>query len=172
MNKLIQTISLTMVVFSPLTLITLPPSAIAHHTASHLSTVAIETSIPKKQRRVKRLRKSTAPKATRMMKPKATAPATMQPGTGMSSSESTPPAKTTTPVRPAATPAQLSPSSKVKKIDPMLTNPSLKKGGVTQLPPANGGVPNIPLDLPGSVPNPAGNTPSIPRPNIPNVPGG
>ena len=181
MNKLIQTICLTMVVFSPLTLISLVTSASAHHTASHLSTVAMETSMGKKRKRVKRLRNSNTPKATRRMKPKAAAPATkVEPETGMSPSDSTPPATTapvkppatTAPVEPTPAPAKLSPSSKINKIDPILVNPSLKKGGVTQLPPANGGVPIIPLDSPGSVPNPAGNTPSIPRPNIPNVPGG
>ena len=39
MNKLIQSIALTAVVFSPLSLIS---SASAHHTGSHLSTIAAE----------------------------------------------------------------------------------------------------------------------------------
>jgi hypothetical protein len=43
MNKLIQTIALSAVVFSPLTLISLATSAAAHHTSSHVSTVAVTT---------------------------------------------------------------------------------------------------------------------------------
>ena len=44
MNKLIQTIALTAVVFSPLSLISLISSAAAHHTSSHVSTVANKIS--------------------------------------------------------------------------------------------------------------------------------
>lgn len=44
MNKLIQTIVLTAVAFSPLTLISLATSASAHHTSSHVSTLATNTS--------------------------------------------------------------------------------------------------------------------------------
>jgi hypothetical protein len=43
MHKLIQSIALTAIVFSPLTLISLTTSAFAHHTSSHVSTVATNT---------------------------------------------------------------------------------------------------------------------------------
>jgi hypothetical protein len=50
MNKLIQAIVLTTVVVLPLSLISLVTSAAAHHTASHVSTVAMSNSKTNKMR--------------------------------------------------------------------------------------------------------------------------
>lgn len=48
MRKLIQSIALSTVVFSPLALISFTTSAEAHHTRSHVSTVAVQTTNPRK----------------------------------------------------------------------------------------------------------------------------
>jgi ABC-type transporter MlaC component len=57
MYKLIQTIALTAVIFSPLSLISLVTSANAHHTHSHVSTVAKNT-IKTRQAPIKKNKKS------------------------------------------------------------------------------------------------------------------
>lgn len=58
MHKLIQTIVLTAFIFSPLSLISLVTSANAHHTPSHVSTVAKNT-IKIRQAPIKKDKKST-----------------------------------------------------------------------------------------------------------------
>gem|GEM_PF-2765511 len=53
MIKLIQTAILTTVVFSPLTLVSLISSAAAHHTSTHVSTVATAISQTTKKKTTK-----------------------------------------------------------------------------------------------------------------------
>ena len=53
MIKLIQTAVLTAVVFSPLSLVSLISSAAAHHSSSHVSTVATEISQTTKKKTTK-----------------------------------------------------------------------------------------------------------------------
>ena len=71
MIKIIQTIVLTAVVFSPLSLISLATSATAHHTSSHVSTLAVATTkTPKKG--VKKGKKQTT-SGTTQKKPRTAA---------------------------------------------------------------------------------------------------
>jgi hypothetical protein len=171
MNKTIQTIALTLVVLSPLSSIGSIAPAAAHHTSSHLSTVSVETNIGRRKK--KTTAPSTKPKTTGAVKKKpATTNTTTAPETGIPQTGTvTPP--TRVPVNPAnsTTKAPVS-NSRIKPIDPRIGNPTAKPGTKTQLPNTDSGIPSIPLATPGDIPNPAGDAPSIPRPNIPNLPAG
>ncbi len=81
MHKTIQTIALTLIVFSPLSATGSIAPAAAHHTESHLSTVSIETnlSLQKKKTRVP----ATKPTSTGVVKKKTPTPSPMtEPGGG------------------------------------------------------------------------------------------
>lgn len=137
MIKIIQTIFLTAVVFSPLSLMSLVTSATAHHNSSHVSTVAVTTTKTRKKRIKKGKKRTTS--GTVQQKP--TPDATAQPPEAMPSSESLP-------VKP----------NKPDISNPDKMNPSgviTPKPGSTGIPPAGSGVPNVP-----SVP--ATGTPTIP----------
>jgi hypothetical protein len=169
MNKLIQTIALTLVVFSPVSLITLITSAAAHHTPSHVSNLAIQTNVARKKKKVRTPRvtgKKISPTGAMKKKPAATGATAPQPETGIPANGSTSPVKLPT------KPINSLPTSKVKPIDPTMGNPTAKPGSTTKLPDASPTTPSIPLATPGSVPNPAGINPSLPRPNLPNLPTG
>ncbi len=60
MIKVIQTIALATMVFSPLSLISLISSATAHHTSSHVSTVSVTTTKASN----KKIKKGAKPAAT------------------------------------------------------------------------------------------------------------
>ena len=68
MIKIIQTIVLTAVVFSPLSLISLATSATAHHTSSHVSSVAVAAT----QTRKKAVKKGKKPATTGTSQQKTT----------------------------------------------------------------------------------------------------
>jgi hypothetical protein len=137
MIKIIQTIVLTAVVFSPLSLISLVTSATAHHSSSHVSTVAIATTKARK----KGVKKGKNPATTGTNQNKPATDATTQPPDAMPSSESMP-AKQTKP--DASMPDKMNPSGVITP-----------KPGSTGIPPAGAGAPSIP-----SVPSTG--TPSIP----------
>ncbi|WP_373544813.1 hypothetical protein [Chamaesiphon sp.] len=100
MNKLIQTIALTAVVFSPLSLISLISSATAHHTSSHVSTVATEISQTTKKKSTKsQMSGKKKPMSGMGNKKPATGAASDSGMTSPSGSDTptTPPRSTTTP---------------------------------------------------------------------------
>jgi hypothetical protein len=146
MNKLIYTIVLTAVVFSPLSLISLVTSAAAHHTSSHASTIALETTKARKKKiRTKQGVKSTTT-GIRKQKPAAT-DATTQPPVGEAM-----PDKSTKPTTAA-------PESKIKTngtgVDGSMPNPDkmIKVPGT--------GVPTLPSGA---------STPDVSKPSLPTVP--
>jgi hypothetical protein len=143
MIKIIQTIVLTAVVFSPLSLISLVTSATAHHTSSHVSNVAVATT----QTRKKGVKKAKKPATTGNSQKKPATDATTQPPEGMPSSESMP-------VKP--TKPDTSSSDKMKPSGVIAPKPSS-----TEMPPAGAGVPSAPT-VPGS------STPTIPS-TVPNT---
>lgn len=147
MIKIIQTIVLTAVVFSPLSLISLVTSATAHHTSSHVSSVAVATT----QTRKKGVKKGKRPATTGTNQQKPATDATTQPPAGMPSSEPVP-AKSTNP--------DLS-SDKMKPSGTISPKP-----GTTEIPPAGSGAPagsGIPAGsgVPTN-PIPGSSTPTIP----------
>ena len=155
MNKLIQTIVLTAVVFSPLSLLSLITSAAAHHTPGHVSTVAIETTIAAKKNKNK-VRTGKKPLTTGSTKKKpASTDATTQPETGMPSGVDSP-----MPTKPTTKPETSEPRSKVKQIDPTIDG-GMKKPGTDM---------KVPNSLPGSVSTPTG-VPSV-KPALPTLPTG
>jgi hypothetical protein len=169
MNKLIQTIFLSAVICSPLSLLSLVESAAAHHTSSHVSTVA--TSIAR--RKTKRVRtgakkrvRSGASKRTntsnQQKKPVEPAADTQPDMGGVTTPEPIP----SNPMGKPATPS----NSKIKPIDPSIGNPTSNPGADIKLPNPGAGTPSVPVLTPGGIPNPAGDTPSIPRPNLPSIP--
>lgn len=143
MIKIIQSIVLTAVVFSPLSLISLATSATAHHTSSHVSSVAVAAT----QTRKKGVKKGKKPATTGTSQQKTTPDAKTQPPEGMSSSESMP----VKPAKPdASAPDKMKPSG--------ATAP---KPGSTEMPPSGSGMPSTPT-VPGS------GTPTLPS-TIPNT---
>jgi hypothetical protein len=171
MNKIIQTIALTLVILSPLSAIGSIFPAAAHHTESHVNTVSIETNLSRRKKKTRL--PATKPNRTGTVKKKTITPnATTDPATGVPQPETSFPAKRI-PVKPA-TPTKTAPASnsRIKPIDPRVGNPTAKPGSNTKLPSTNSGVPSIPLPTPGDIPNPAGDAPSIPRTTIPNLPAG
>jgi hypothetical protein len=140
MIKIIQTIFLTAVVFSPLSLIGLVTSATAHHSSSHVSTVATATTTTRK----KRIKKGKKRTTSGTLQQKSTPDATNQLPAAVPSSESVP-------VKP----------NKPDISNPDKMNPSgviTPKPGSTEIPPAGSVVPNVP-----SVPSvPATGTPTVP----------
>ena len=142
MIKTIQTIVLTAVVFSPLSLMSFVTSATAHHTSSHVSSVAVATTKAAK----KKVKKVTKPMTNGSSQKKPATDAKTQPPEGMPSSESMP-AKPTQP--------DTSSSDKMKP-----TGVITPKPGSTEMPPAGAGIPSTPT-IPGS------STPTIPS-TVPN----
>ena len=130
MIKIIQTIVLTAVVFSPLSLISLVTSATAHHSSSHVSTVAVATTKTRKKRVKKGKKRATV--GTTQRKPATEA--TTQPPDAMPSSESLP----VKPTKPDASIDKMKPSGVVTP-----------KPGNIEMPPAGSGVPGTPT-VPGS----------------------
>jgi hypothetical protein len=174
MNKIIQTIALTLAIVSPLSAIGSIAPAAAHHTDSHVSTVSIEANLSRRKKKTRV--PATKPKSTGVVKKKTVTPnATTNPATGIPQPETNLPPKKI-PVKPAnpTNPAKTAPvsNSRIKPIDPRVGNPTAKPGSNTKLPSTDTGVPSIPLPTPGDVPNPAGDAPSIPRTTIPNLPAG
>jgi hypothetical protein len=168
MHKLIQSIALTMAVFSPLNLITLVTPAAAHHTPSHVNNISAQINVRSKKKKVKSPRTTIKKKRTTdtmKMKKKPAASGTAAPPAEMPINNSSPQFK------PSIKPQTTTPTSKIRPIDPRLGNPT-KPGTTTKLPDPSPSIPSIPLPTPGSVPNPAGNAPSLPRPNLPNLPTG
>jgi hypothetical protein len=171
MNKIIQTIALTLVILSPLSAIGSIPPAAAHHTESHVNTVSIETNLSRRKKKTRV--PATKPRRTGTVKKKTVTPAaTKDPATGIPQPETNVPPQRI-PVKPA-NPNKTAPvsNSRIKPIDPRVGNPTAKPGSNTKLPSTNSGVPSIPLPTPGEIPNPAGEAPSIPRTTIPNLPAG
>ena len=132
MIKIIQTIALTAIVFSPLSLISLITSATAHHTSSHVSNISVATTTARKKKKSNRA--TPAPAGTNQRQPAPDAitqpPATM-------------------------------PSVPVNPTQPDASNDKMKRGtitpkpGSTEIPPAGSAVPGMPT-VPGS------GTPTIP----------
>jgi hypothetical protein len=171
MNKIIQTIALTLVILSPLTTIGSSEPAAAHHTESHVNTVSIEANLGRRKKKT-RVR-VTKPNRTGTVKKKTVTPdATTVPATGIPQPETNiPPQRLPAkPANPTKTPPVS--NSRIKPIDPRVGNPTAKPGSNTKLPSTDSGIPSIPLPTPGDVPNPAGDAPSIPRTTIPNLPAG
>jgi hypothetical protein len=128
MSKIIQTIVLTAVVFSPLSLISLVTSATAHHTSSHVSTTAVAVNKTRK----KAVKKRTT-SGTTQQKPKPDA--TTQPPEAMPPASDSMPAK---PTQPDVSSDKMKPSGVITP-----------KPGSTEIPPAGSASPNIPA-VPGS----------------------
>jgi hypothetical protein len=135
MIKIIQTIVLTAVVFSPLSLISLATSATAHHTSSHLSTVAAKTT----QTRKKPVKKGKKPATTGTSQQKTTPDMKTQPSEGMPSSGSAP----VKPTNPDLSTDKTKPSGTIAP-----------KPGTSDIPPAGSSLPTNPI--PGS------STPTLP----------
>jgi hypothetical protein len=171
MNKIIQTIALTLIILSPLSTIGSIAPAAAHHTESHVTTVSIETNLSRRKKKA-RVR-ATKPNSTGAVKKKTVTPGkTTDPATEIPQTETNIPPKRV-PVKPA-NPTKTAPvsNSRIKPIDPRVGNPTAKPGTNTKLPSTDSGIPSIPLPNPGDVPNPAGDAPSIPKTTIPNLPAG
>ncbi len=170
MNKLIQTIFLSAVICSPLSLLSLVESAAAHHTSSHVSTVSVSIA----RRKTKRVR-TGAKKRVRSGATKRTNTSSQQKKPAEPAADTQPDmGGVTTPEpiqsRPTGKPAPTGPDSKIKPIDPSLGNPTSTPGADIKLPNPGAGTPSVPVLTPGGIPNPAGNTPSIPKPNLPSLP--
>jgi hypothetical protein len=161
MNKLIQTIVLTAVVFSPLNLISTIASATAHHNSSHVSTVAMETTKAKKKIKMKKGKK---PMTTGSMKKKpAATDATMtQPATGMPPSGDS--------MKPTTKPDTV-PSTKVKPNDTGTDSSMVKPSSKIKAPTAGTSLPSIPTSTPTGVSTPS-TVPNITKPSLPSLPTG
>jgi hypothetical protein len=160
MNKLIQTIVLTAVVFSPLTLLSLVTSAAAEHGTSHVSTLALSG---KKKQNVKNSKgkKTTTPTAGAMeKKPVANdeAPSNQSPATGMPTGDSNP-IKTGEPLpkNPASIPGTKSADPAVEKQNsikvPAGADTPAGNNVPTNIPPT---APGLPSSAPGGVTAPSG----------------
>jgi hypothetical protein len=142
MNKLIQNIAVSAIVFSPLSLIGSIKAASAHHTSSHASTISM-----------------TGTKKTTNPTKKGKKPITGQ---------KTTPGDTTTP--PPAIPTGETPPDSTKKggaVDPIS-----KPGTDRKIPTTGTNQPNVPVSIPGDVPStpvPSLPTtvPGTPAPNLP-----
>ena len=138
MIKIIQTIALTAIVFSPLSLISLVTSATAHHNSSHVSTVAVATTkVPKKKRK-----KGVKPASTDTNQQQPAPDAITQPPATM-------------------------PSVPVNPTQPDASSDNMKRGtikpkpGSIEIPPAGSSVPGTP-GVPGMPTVPGSGTPTIP----------
>jgi hypothetical protein len=162
MNKLIQAIVLTAVVFSPLSLLSLITSATAHHSDSHVSTISMESSIARKKKKNK-LKAGKKPMTTGSTKKKpASADATTTPPeTGMPSGVDSP-----MPNKPTPKPDISAPGAKVKPIDPTVDGSMTKPGTEMKIP--TSGTPNVPTIPGGSTPT---GVPSV-KPTLPTLPTG
>jgi hypothetical protein len=143
MNKLIQTIVLTAVVFSPLSLLSLVTSAAADHSHSHASTVSLAGK-KKPALRNKKGKKSNTTGVTNK-KPAATdeAPSSQSPATGAPTGDSTQ-IKTGDPAKmpPASIPGTKSePNGADQKMSP--------SGNAPTGTPAPAGAPGVPSSIPG-----------------------
>ena len=142
MIKTIQTIALTAIVFSPLSLISLVTAATAHHSSSHVSNISIADTKTRK----KGAKKVKPPAATGTSEQKPAPDAMTQPPATMPGSESVP-------VKPTP------PDTSIDKMNP--SGVVTPKPGSSDIPPA-GNLPSNP-----SVPG----TPSIPgTPSVPGTP--
>jgi hypothetical protein len=151
MNKLIQTIALGTVVLSPLSLIGTVIAADAHHSSSHVSTVA--TAVAKTDKtKAKKGKKTTAPGS---MKKPATPDAT-KPGATAPAGDTMP--ATTTPGSSTV------PGSKTNSTGD--TDGSTSKPGNLKVPttPGSTTLPGTPTSIPGSDSKPAdaNTTPNVP----------
>ncbi len=157
MIKIIQTIVLTAVVFSPLSLISLVASATAHHTSSHVSSVAVATT----QTRKKAVKKGKKPATTGINQPKTTPDATTQ-------SPETMPSSGSMPVKPN------NPDTSIDKMKP--SGVVTPKPGSTDMPPSGNGTPPSGSGMPpsdsGTPPSGSGmpSTPSVPGSGTPTLP--
>jgi hypothetical protein len=152
MNKLIQTIALSAVIISPLSLISSIESAAAHHTPSHVSTTAVKmTQATKKKTKKAPVKGSKKPmtNGTSNKKPAdtdATTPSGATPSTGDSQMNPT--------TQPTTNPDAV-PSSKGKPSNSG-TDSELPKSGT------NNTLPGTPASIPGSVPANGTSVPSVP----------
>ncbi len=155
MNKLIQTIVLTAVVFSPLSLLSLVTSAAAHHTLSHTATVSLAG---KKKPTVKNKKSKKSNTSSGVTDKKTTgtdeAPSTQSPATGAPTGDSSP-VKTGDPYKtpPTAIPGTKSDPSGA---DSMSKPDSIKvptSGAPTGAPST---APSVPNSIPGGTPAPGG----------------
>jgi hypothetical protein len=144
MNKLIQTIVLTAVVFSPLTLLSLVTSAVAHHSNSHVSTLALSG---KKKQNIKNSKgkKTATPAGAADKKPVANeeAPSPQSPATGMPPGDPNP-IKTGDPLptNPVSTPG-------TKSVDPAIEKQNgIKVPAANDIPAGN----NVPSNMPPTAP--------------------
>jgi hypothetical protein len=143
MNKLIQNIAVTAIVFSPLSLISLIEAAAAHHTPGHVSTVSM-TGTKKKAKTIKSVKKGKKPVT----------------------SQKTAPEDTTAPG--ATTPTgEMSPSS--IKQGGSVESPISKPGTDGKIPTTGSMEPKVPVSIPGGGSAPTG-TPGTSVPSVPTVP--
>jgi hypothetical protein len=186
MNKLIQSIIISVVVIAPLSSLGLIADATMHHTESHVSTVSKETTpTRRKTKKVKKVRKQANIKAkkqiTKRYKKKAvssdkksSAPETMAPAPGESRKPEIRQTPQTIPVpqslpTPSTSPESSAPTTPLNStLDPKSGNPMVNSNRQMTLPNPAAGTPNIPVFSPGSIANPSGDM-SIPNPNLPNV---
>ena len=151
MIKIIQTIVLTAVVFSPLSLISLATSATAHHSSSHVSSVAVATT----QARKKSAKKGKKPATTGTSQRKTTPDATAQPSEVMPSSGSTP----VNPAKPdMSSPDKMKPSGTVSPTPSSSDMPPSGSG----MPPSGTGTPPSGSGMPSTPTVPGSGTPTLP----------
>jgi hypothetical protein len=154
MNKLIQTIVLTAVVFSPLSLLSLVTSAAADHSHSHASTVSLAGKKKPKLKNKKR-QKSTTSSGVTDKKPAATgeAPSIQSPATGAPTVDSAP-IKTGDPAKmpPASIPGTKGePNGTDQKVSP--SGSGAPTGAPSSAPSS---APGMPSTIPGGVTAPSG----------------
>jgi hypothetical protein len=146
MNKLIQTILLTAVVSTPLSLISLVTSAAAHHTSSHVSTVSVAITKTRKKR-IKKAKKSITT-GTRKQKP-TKIDATSQPPEGIPSG-----ANPVNPNKPAPTGTS---RSTIKTEQTVIDGSSPNADKMIKVPATGTNMPGVPM-------------PEITKPTLPNLP--
>ena len=162
MNKLIQTLVLTAVVFSPLSLIASISAATAHHTASHVSTVALEgTKTPKAK--MKKGKKSVTTGSSKK-KPAATDATMTKPDASM-------PAGTDSQMKPTK-PDTGVPSSKVKPNGAVMDGSMAKPASTLKVPTSGTSLPSTPTSIPSGVSTPTGIPSGMSKPSVPSLPTG
>jgi hypothetical protein len=159
MNKLIQTVALTVAIFSP-SLIGLIASASAHHSASHVTTIAADPTTTKPGK----------PKAKKAKKPMTTGNSNKKPG-AMDATTTTP--ETSTPTGGSSTPTG-GDTMKPTKPDSVPSTKAKPNSAIDTTPKTDTNLPSVPVSTPGSVsaPTPTGNTPGMSNPSVPSVPSG
>jgi hypothetical protein len=163
MNKLIQTLVLTAVVFSPLSLIASISGARAHHTAAHVSTVALEGTKTTKAKMKKKGKKSMTTSSSKK-KPAATDATMTKPDTSM-------PAGTDSQMKPTK-PDTGVPSSKVKPNGAVMDGSMAKPASTLKVPTSGTSLPSTPTSIPSGVSTPTGIPSDMSKPSVPSLPTG